>query len=144
MMSLRYKAWKRVLEKHGSTLNPAQKRITEDAILDFELAGIALEGEQKKRFNAIKEQLAKLSKDFLNNELDAMKAFDLKLTKKEEVKGIPKSSLAQAAQTAREKGDKDATAENGPWRLSLDYACYDAVMKHADDRELRAKVHKAY
>ena len=40
-----------------------------------ELAGVALEGVKKDRFNAIQAQLAKLSMDFSNAVLDATKAF---------------------------------------------------------------------
>ncbi len=55
--------------------DPTQKRIVAKMIQSAELAGVALEGEKKERFNAIQAELAKLSTDFSNTVLDATKAF---------------------------------------------------------------------
>ena len=51
----------------------------------------------------------------------------------------PPSALALAAQNAGE----DATAEEGPWRLTLDMPVMLPVMQFADSRELRETVYKA-
>ncbi len=140
-----YQAFKAL--KAGSeweTLQPAQKRIVESAIRDAELAGVGLEGEKRERFNQIQLELAELSTKFSNNVLDATKAFKLKLTKKEEVDGLPPSSLSLAAQTARAEGEENATPENGPWVITLDYPSYIPFMKYATNRELREKLYKAF
>ncbi len=55
--------------------DPTQKRIVEKMIQSAELAGVALEGETKERFNAIQAEIAKLATDFSNAVLDATKAF---------------------------------------------------------------------
>ena len=57
---------------------PAQQRIIESSLRDFELSGVGLEGETKERFNQIQLELAELSTKFSNNVLDATKAFKLK------------------------------------------------------------------
>ncbi|MDJ0718767.1 MAG: M3 family metallopeptidase [Prochloraceae cyanobacterium] len=140
-----YQAFKAL--KAGSeweTIQPAQKRIVESAIRDAELAGVGLEGEKRERFNQIQLELAELSTKFSNNVLDATKAFKLKLTKKEEVDGLPPSSLSLAAQTARAEGEENATPENGPWVITLDYPSYIPFMKYATNRELREKLYKAF
>ncbi|MBO6166942.1 MAG: M3 family metallopeptidase [Kiritimatiellae bacterium] len=54
-----------------------RKRILEKMAQGAELAGVALEGAKKERFNAIQAELAKLSTDFSNAVLDATKAFKL-------------------------------------------------------------------
>ncbi|MGL6283575.1 MAG: M3 family metallopeptidase, partial [Microcoleaceae cyanobacterium] len=59
------------------TLQPAQKRIIERAIQDAELSGVALEGEQKEKFNTIELELAELCNKFSNNVLDATKAYSI-------------------------------------------------------------------
>lgn len=125
-------------------LEPAQKRIVEAAIRDAELSGVGLEGEQKERFNAIQLELADLSTKFSNHVLDATKAFSLTLTTKEEVDGLPPSLISLAAQSARVAGEENATAENGPWRITLDFPSYVPFMQHSTRRDLREKLYKAY
>ena len=93
-------------------------------------------GEAKSRFNAIAEQLAQLSTTFTNNVLDGTKAFSLLLTSPEQVAGLPSSALGMFAQAAKSKGHPDASAEAGPWLVTLDAPSYMPVMQHAKDRSL--------
>ena len=140
-----YEAFKGI--KQGAEwdkLEPAQKRIVESSIRDFELSGVGLEGEAKERFNQIQLELAELSTKFSNNVLDATKAFKLKLTDKKDVEGLPPSALGLMAQTAKAEGNEDATPENGPWVVTLDYPSYIPFMKYATNRELREKLYKAF
>ncbi|MGP1387548.1 MAG: M3 family metallopeptidase [Thainema sp.] len=125
-------------------LESAQQRIVESAIRDAELAGVGLDGETKERFNQIQEELAELSTKFSNNVLDATKAFHLTLTQREDVDGLPPSLLALAAQAARAEGDENATPDNGPWRITLDYPSYVPFMQHSKRRELREKLYRAF
>lgn len=148
-----YKAFKALREGDDwSSLEPAQKRIVEAAIRDAELSGVGLEGEkrdsealsEKDRFNAIQLELAELSTKFSNNVLDATKAFSMTLTSKDEVDGLPPSLTSLAAQAARAAGEENATAENGPWRITLDYPSYVPFMQHSTRRDLREKLYKAF
>ncbi len=125
-------------------LEPAQQRIVESAIRDAELSGVGLAGEKKERFNQIQLELAELGTKFSNNVLDGTKAFQLKLTQPEEIDGLPPSALSLAAQTARSQGEENATPENGPWVITLDYPSYIPFMKYATNRELREKLYKAF
>ena len=140
-----YEAFKGIKEgAEWDELEPAQKRIVESSIRDFELSGVGLEGESKQRFNEIQLELAELSTKFSNNVLDATKAFKLKLTEKKDVEGLPPSALGLMAQTAKAEGDEEATPENGPWVVTLDYPSYIPFMKYATNRELREKLYKAF
>jgi oligopeptidase A len=140
-----YEAFKRIKEStEWEKLEPAQQRIVESSIRDFELSGVGLEGESKERFNQIQLELAELSTKFSNNVLDATKAFKLKLTEQKDVEGLPPSALGLMAQTAKAEGDEDATPENGPWVATLDYPSYIPFMKYATNRELREKLYKAF
>ena len=140
-----YKAFKAI---HASDLwtklEPAQQRIVEAAIRDAELSGVGLEGEAKEKFNAIQMELAELSTNFSNHVLDATKAFSLTLTKPEEIEGLPPSLLAQAAQASRLDGDDQATPENGPWCITLDYPSYVPFMQHSLRRDFREKLYRAF
>ncbi|TVQ44907.1 MAG: M3 family peptidase [Gloeocapsa sp. DLM2.Bin57] len=140
-----YQAFKAIKQgPEWSTLEPAQQRIVESAIQDAELSGVGLEGDLRDRFNQIQLELAELSTKFSNNVLDATKAFKLKLTKKEQIVGLPPSLLNLAAQTARSEGEKDATAETGPWVITLDYPSYVPFMKYSANEELRSKLYHAF
>ncbi|MEJ1931809.1 M3 family metallopeptidase [Nostoc sp. NIES-2111] len=126
------------------TLDSAQKRIVEAAIRDAELSGVGLQGEARERFNAIQMELAELSTKFSNHVLDATTAFSLTLTTKEEIDGLPQSLVSLAAQTARAAGEENATPENGPWRITLDFPSFNPFMQHSTRRDLREKLYKAY
>ncbi|MEO1801873.1 MAG: M3 family metallopeptidase [Cyanobacteria bacterium J06629_2] len=140
-----YEAFKEIKEgAEWDKLEPAQKRIVESSIRDFELSGVGLEGEARERFNQIQLESAELSTKFSNNVLDATKAFKLRLTDKKDVEGLPPSALGLMAQTAKAQGDEDATPENGPWVVTLDYPSYVPYMKYAANRELREKLYKAF
>jgi oligopeptidase A len=140
-----YKAFKALRNgDEWSTQEPAQKRIVEAAIKDAELSGVGLEGEKRERFNAIQLELGELSTKFSNHVLDATKAFSMKLTSKEDVDGLPPSLTSLAAQAARAAGEEDATAENGPWLITLDYPSYVPFMQHSTRRDLREKLYKAF
>lgn len=127
-----------------ATLDSAQQRIVAASIRDAELSGVGLQGEERERFNAIQMELAELSTKFSNHILDATKAFSLTLTNKEEIDGLPQSLLSLAAQAARAEGVENATPENGPWRITLDFPSYGPFLQHSTRRDLREQVYKAY
>lgn len=140
-----YKAFKALAESPDwDSLEPAQKRIVEATIRDAELSGVGLTGEICDRFNAIELELAELSTQFSNQVIDATKAFSLTLTTPEEIDGLPPSLLSLAAQAAREAGEENATPENGPWRITLDFPSFGPFLKYSTRRDLRETVYRAY
>ena len=140
-----YKGLKQLREgKHWESLSAAQHRIIEAELRDAELSGVGLSGETKEKFNEIQQTLAELSTQFSNHVLDATKAFHLTLTQPEEVAGLPPSLLSLTAQAARDAGEEDATAEDGPWRITLDMPSYVPFMRHAQRRDLREKLYRAF
>ena len=54
---------------------PARSRILDDMIRNAELAGVALDGEKRERFNKIQDRLSRLSSDFSNEVIDATAAY---------------------------------------------------------------------
>ena len=140
-----YEAFKTLRNsEQWNNLDPAQQRIVESSLQAAELSGVGLEGETKERFNAIQLELADLSTQFSNHVLDATKAFKMKLSSPDEVAGLPQSALSLAAQTARQEGDENATAENGPWMITLDFPSFVPFLKHSQRRDLREKVYRAF
>jgi oligopeptidase A len=130
-------------------LEEAQRRIVTTAIQQAELAGVGLRGEARARFNEIEAELAEASTKFSNNLLDATKAYALVLRAREEVEGLPPSLLAAAAQSARSAAEGDpslaaASAEAGPWRITLEASLFVPFMEHGRRRDLRERLYRAY
>jgi oligopeptidase A len=125
-------------------LDEGQRRIVENLLRDARHTGVALEGEEKERFNAIQQELSQLTTDFSNHVLDATDAFSLVLRDPGEMEGAPDSLRALAAQSARGAGEPGATSESGPWRLTLDHPSFAPFLEHGVRRDLREKLYRAY
>ena len=106
--------------------------------------GVGLQGEEQQAFNRTSERLAELSTSFSNHVLDATQQWTLKLTDPEQVSGLPKRALEALAASARDAGDRTATAEQGPWLLGLDMPRYLPFLTHAENRGLRETVYRAH
>ncbi len=140
-----YEALRRVRDAAGFDAEPAAvRRVVILNLRGAEHAGVGLEGAARERFNANQQELARLSLDFGNNVLDATKGWSLELTERAEVAGLPQSLLALTAQGARTAGHADATADGGPWRVTLDYPSFVPFMEYAERRDLRERVYRAY
>lgn len=140
-----YEAFKTLrASDNWESLESAQQRIVEAAIKDAELSGIGLAGEKREYFNNIQLELAELTTKFGNHVLDATKAFSLTLRNKSEIDGLPPSLTSLAAQAARAAGEENATAEDGPWRITLDFPSFGPFMQHSTRRDLREKLYKAF
>jgi oligopeptidase A len=127
-----------------TTCSQALQRTITLLIRDATLQGVGLEDGKRARFGAITQELAELATRFTNNVLDATRAYALTLTKSDEVAGLPVDSLRLAASMARARGHDDATAENGPWTVTLDLPSFLSFMQHAQRRDLRERVYRAY
>ena len=132
------------LQQNAAGLDGTQQRILTAELRDMQLRGVGLEGEAKLAFNAASQQLAELSTRFGNQVLDATNGWTLRLSQSEEVEGLPQSLLEQLAQAAREAGEADATAEQGPWLMGLDMPRYAPFMQYSRRRDLRQRVYTAH
>jgi oligopeptidase A len=125
-------------------LDAAQRRIVATLLRDARHAGVGLEGKARERFNAIQTELAELATSFSNNVLDATKTYAMWLREREEVEGLPESLLQLAAQSAREAGEPDASASEGPWRITLDAPSAVPFLTHCARRDLRERLYRAH
>ncbi|XP_020254435.1 organellar oligopeptidase A, chloroplastic/mitochondrial-like [Asparagus officinalis] len=140
-----YNAFKSIQDSpFWSNLTEPRKRIVEAQIKEAVLNGVALEDEKREKFNEIEQELEKLSQKFSENVLDATKKFEKLITDKKEIEGLPPSALGLAAQTAASKGHENASAEDGPWVITLDAPSFTPVMQHVKNRSLREEVYRAY
>lgn len=140
-----YNAFKAIQESSDwQGLSEARKRIVEAQIKEAVLNGVSLDDDRRDNFNKIEQELKKLSQKFDENVLDATKKFEKLLTDKKDVEGLPATALGLASQTAVSKGHESATAENGPWIITLDGPSFLSVMQHARNRSLREEVYRAH
>ena len=137
-----YDALNSLLEMND--LSDIEHRIVDTMSKSMHLGGVGLVNEKRKRFNEINLELADLSTKFSNNVLDSTKEYELILTNKDDIDGLPDSALALYSQQAVKSGNKDSTPENGPWRITLDIPSYLPVMKHLKSSEIRKKLYLAY
>jgi oligopeptidase A len=124
-------------KKEFEKLTTAQKKIIENALLDFKLSGFDLHDDKKKRFKEIQQQLSQLTTKFEENVLDATHAWNKHISDETNLSGLPESARAMAKQAAEQK-DLDG------WLFTLDFPSYYAVMSYADDPELRREMYEAY
>jgi len=118
-------------------LSQAQKKIVENTLRDFRLAGAELPPPQKARFKELQKELAELASKFSENVLDATQAWDLRITDEKDLSGLPETARAMARQAAQEKSIEG-------FRFTLDGPSYIAFMTYADNRELRRRMYEAF
>lgn len=118
-------------------LNSAQRKVVDNALRDFHLAGVDLPPDKKARFKAISEELSLLASRFQQNLLDATHAWTKHVTDPARLAGLPESARALGWRAAERE------AVEG-WVFTLDLPSYMPVMSYAVDRELRREMYEAY
>ncbi|MBH0084757.1 M3 family metallopeptidase [Psychrobacter sp. SCQQ22] len=137
-----------------ATLEPARSRAIELALRSFELSGVALPKAEQEKFAAIQSKLSTLSATFSDHVLDATQAFALPL-QKEQLAGLTESGLALLADAGEQYKARQlasdvltqADIETLPtpyYVASLNIPVYLAIMTHADNRDLRETMYRAY
>ncbi|MGO3755637.1 M3 family metallopeptidase [Psychrobacter celer] len=137
-----------------AALEPARARAIELALRSFELSGVALPKEEQAAFADIQSKLSTLSATFSDHILDATQAYALPLGQAQ-LAGLTDSGLALLADAgeqykARELArgtlsQADVDALPTPYYVaSLNIPVYLAIMTHADDRDLRETLYRAY
>ncbi|MGP5536901.1 M3 family metallopeptidase [Psychrobacter glacincola] len=137
-----------------AALEPARARAIELALRSFELSGVALPKDKQEKFAAIQSELSTLSATFSDNVLDATQAYALPL-QQEQLAGLTESGLALLADAGEQYKARALangtltqvevdTLPNPYYVASLNIPVYLAIMTHADDRELRETLYRAY
>ncbi|GMV30010.1 MAG: dipeptidyl carboxypeptidase II [Rhodanobacteraceae bacterium] len=120
-----------------SLLARPARTLTEHALRDFRLSGVALEEPARTRFKVIANELSRLATEFEEAVLDATEDWSEQLTDAASLAGVPESGRAVLAAYAQEKG-------LAGWLVTLKQPSVQAVLTYADDRALRERVYTAY
>jgi oligopeptidase A len=132
-----YQAFTAVREKEADRLDEEQLAVVDNALLEFRLAGVALDGAKKDRFKAVMLEMSRLASKFEENVLDATNAFTHEVKDAAELDGLNATIVAQARQRALDAGKEG-------WLLGLDQPTYVAVMTDARSRALRETFYRAW
>ncbi len=115
----------------------ARKKVIENALRNFRLSGIALPAAEQEIYKALSQKLSQASSKFGNNVLKATQSWFKHVKQESDLAGLPESALGLLQQLAQQK-------ELDGWCVTLDFPSYLAVMTHADNRELREEVYRAF
>ena len=118
-------------------LNPEQATLLDHKYKAFSRNGANLSDEKKDQLREIDKQLSTLGLKFGENVLAETNRFELHLTDKDNIEGLPKTVADAAKEVAKEK-NKDG------WVFTLEYPSYIPFMQYAKNRELRKKMALAF
>ncbi|MCE4563898.1 M3 family metallopeptidase [Maribellus sp. CM-23] len=124
-------------QKDQLSLDAEQKTLLENTYEGFVRKGANLSEEDKAKFRAISTELSKLSLTFDENVLKETNAYELVITNKEELSGLPEGELEAAAGRAKAKGKEG-------WLFDITQPSFGPFMKYADNRDLRKTLYMAY
>lgn len=140
-ISLNGKLWQRVKEVYENRdkldLNTEQKTLLKNTYDSFARSGANLEGADRDAYRKLQAELSELTLKFEQNTVKCTAAYELWLTK-DDLAGLPESTVEAAALAAKEKG------KEGQYLITLQQPTYMAFMKYSSRRDLREKLYKAY
>ncbi len=140
-ISLNEKLFQRVKavykQKSKLSLTIEQAKLLYDIYAGFVRRGANLQGEARNKYRELSKKLSTLTLQFGENNLKETNNFQLVLTQKEQLAGLPEGIVEAAAQTAREKGVEG-------WVITLHAPSYVPFMTYASNRELRKELYMAY
>lgn len=119
--------------KSNLKLTAEQEMLLETNYKSFVRNGALLNDEEKQQLRKIMSELSVLSLTFGKNVLAEQNAYQLHLTREEDLAGLPQGIIEAAAELAK--------AENKEgWIFTLDYPSYIPFMKFAKNRALRKEL----
>ncbi len=118
-------------------LSAEKAKLLEKKYKAFIRSGANLSAEQKDKLRAINEELSVLSLKYGDNVLAENNAYELLITKKEDLAGLPEEVITAAADEAKAKDKKG-------WVFTLQNASVMPFLQYAKNRELRKQLWNAY
>ena len=133
--------WKRVKAVYDNRANEKltdeQKMLLDRTYDSFALSGANLEGEDREAYRRLSSELSELTNKFGQNVLKELNTYEIVL-KADDLAGLPKGVVDEAAQLAEAKGHK------GEFLFTLAQPTYMAFMKYSERPDLREKFYRLY
>ena len=140
-ITLNVKLFKRIKAVFQSqqkrNLSKEKQILLERKYRSFILGGAELGTEDKKRFRKLSEELSRLCLKFEENVLEETNSFELHLTEKSDLAGLPAGIIKMASEEA-------ATRHKKGWIFTLNAPSFTPFLQYSEKRELREKILKAY
>lgn len=115
-----------------------ETRALEETYKGFARNGALLDADKQARLKDVNSRLANLYIKFNKNLLEATNAFEIVVDNKEDLAGIPQSTIDNAAEEAKSRG------KEGKWVFTLHAPSRLPVLQYADNRSIREKMWKGY
>ena len=131
-------AYAHVLKHEGDALDPSQRKVLENALRDFRLAGVDLPPDQKARYREVAQRLAHLATKFSENVLDA--GARLHAQRHRRVRSWP--DCRQCRRSRRRRCAREP--HQSGWLFKLDQPTYMTVMTSAESEQLRRDIYEAW
>ena len=124
-------------QREQLSLTAEQQTLLEKTYKSFTRNGANLSLDDKERLRKIDKELATLKLKFSENVLTETQHYQWVITDKNTLSGLPDFVLEMLAQEAKKRKVQG-------WVITLDLPVYTAVMKYADNRDLRQKLFTDY
>lgn len=125
-------------QKKSLKLTAEEEQLLQKTYDGFMRNGADLSDSDKEIYRKLSAELSSLTLKFAQNHLKETNSFELVLTDKNELEGLPESTVEAARHAAEEKGKKDC------WMFTLQAPSYVPFMKYSAKRGLRKKLYMAY
>lgn len=133
--------WKRVKAVYDNraalSLSKEDEMLLQKTYDSFALSGANLQGDDRERYRALTAELSRLTTIFGQNVLKELNTYEIYLTK-DDLDGLPESSVIPAAEAARAKG------RDGEYLFTLDQPVYVGFMKYSSRPDLRERFYRLY
>lgn len=120
-----------------NSLSNEQRMLLTKTYKGFVRNGALLNEDDKKKLRDLDQKLSKIKLDFGNHVLKETQKFEKVITDKALLKGLPQNAIDAAKQEAEAR-------EKEGWVFTLDFPSYQAIIKYAENRELRKEMYLAF
>lgn len=140
-ITLNERLWNRIKRVYDNkdkyALDAEDKTLLQRVYDSFALQGANLEGNDREKFRELSAELSGLTTRFGQNVLKELNTYEIWLSK-EDLAGLPASSVDAAALAAKNKG------REGEYLFTLAQPTYMAFMKYSSRPDLREKMYRLY
>jgi len=127
----------KIYENKNEIKNEENLMLLDKLYQSFIRSGAKLDEAQKEKYRELTMKMSKLSLEFSDNVLNYTNEFSKLIADEAQLKGLPKGELEIAKSKAKNKNLEG-------YLFDLSQPSYLAIMKFADDRELRKEFFMAY